>query len=101
MWSEKGGFPVNSSRMAIAYEYVSAAIVGDDSLSSIISGANHRALPLSVKVADTLASVTSSMSLDIPKSQIQASPYKISAYKLESLAFSHFSRNQDVCLDSI
>jgi hypothetical protein len=60
--------------MAIANEYVSAAMVGDDTLPSITSGANHRALPLVVKVTDALVSVTSSMSLDSPKSQMQASP---------------------------
>ncbi|PPQ78188.1 hypothetical protein CVT25_015521 [Psilocybe cyanescens] len=70
--SEKGCFPVSNSRIAMAYEYVSASIVGV--FPSINSGAIHRALPPAVNVAEALFSVTSSMTFDIPKSQIQASP---------------------------
>lgn len=70
----------------MAKEYVSVARVGEEIDPSISSGANHLALPAAVKVAEAHFSVTSSTSLDIPKSDMHASPcVHLSPRALETL----------------
>ena len=71
--SSYGCFPVVSSKMDIANEYTSASLLG--AFPSMSSGAIHRTLPPSVNVNVAFISVTSSITFDIPKSQMKASPF--------------------------